>query len=176
MTTPFPPITVHRAARGWQLECELFLPRKRVDVFPFFSDAGNLERLTPDSLKFEIITPQPIEMKAGALIDYRLKIRGLPVKWRTEISVWEPPFCFVDRQVRGPYRWWIHEHRFEERDGGTWCTDTVRYGVPGGALINWLVVERDVRKIFEFRQRQLMNLFGANENSATPRAANLVTS
>ena len=155
----FVPVTVQRIARGWQLDCGLLLPRQRDDVFPFFADATNLERLTPDSLRFEILTPLPITMAAGTLIDYRIHIRGIPVTWRTEISVWEPPNRFVDRQLRGPYRWWIHEHCFEDHPEGTWCSDTVRYGVPGGAIINRILVERDVRRIFEFRQRSLLNIF-----------------
>ncbi len=156
----FVPVTVKRADRGWQLDCGLLLPHQRDDVFPFFADATNLERITPDSLRFEILTPLPITMAAGTLIDYRIRIRGIPVTWRTEISVWDPPNRFVDRQLRGPYRWWIHEHRFEDHPDGTWCSDTVHYGVPGGTIVNQIFVERDVRRIFEFRQQSLLNIFG----------------
>ena len=99
-------------------------------------------------------------MHLGTLIDYKLRVHGLPLKWRSEITAWEPPTCFVDEQRRGPYRTWIHEHRFEESGKGTLCTDFVRYSVWGGAEVNWLV-RRDVKRIFAFRTRQLRQLFGA---------------
>jgi hypothetical protein len=140
-------------------ESELWLPRPRAEVFEFFSDAGNLEILTPPWLNFHIITPRPIAMHAGTLIDYRLRIRGVPAKWRTRISAWEPPFRFVDEQLRGPYRRWHHTHTFEERDGGTLCRDRVEYDMFGGWLINWLLVRRDVETIFAYRRRRLEELF-----------------
>jgi len=100
-------------------------------------------------------------MHLGTLIDYKLRVHGLPLKWRSEITTWEPPTCFVDEQRRGPYRTWIHEHRFEESGKGTLCTDFVRYSVFGGAVVNWLFVRRDVEQIFAFRTGQLRQLFGA---------------
>lgn len=140
-------------------ETELWLPRPRAQVFEFFSDAGNLERITPDWLSFSILTPQPIPMRKGAMIDYRLRIRGIPVRWTTEITAWEPPVRFVDEQRRGPYRVWIHEHTFEERDGGTLARDRVQYSAPGGWLVERLVVRSDVERIFRFRQERLLELF-----------------
>jgi ligand-binding SRPBCC domain-containing protein len=98
-------------------------------------------------------------MYPGALIDYELRVHGLPLKWRSEITAWDPPVRFVDEQRRGPYRTWIHEHRFEESAKGTVCTDLVRYSVLGGALVNWFLVRRDVEKIFAFRTGQLRQLF-----------------
>jgi ligand-binding SRPBCC domain-containing protein len=98
-------------------------------------------------------------MEVGALIDYRIHWRGLPMRWRSEISVWEPPHRFVDRQVRGPYRLWHHEHHFAERDGGTEISDQVRYAVWGGALIERLFVRRDVEAIFDYRRQRLAELF-----------------
>jgi ligand-binding SRPBCC domain-containing protein len=92
------------------LETRLFLPRPLEIVFPFFADAGNLEILTPPWLRFEIVTPRPIAMRAGALIEYRLRLHGVPLRWQSEITAWEPPHRFVDEQRRGPYRAWIHEH------------------------------------------------------------------
>jgi ligand-binding SRPBCC domain-containing protein len=140
-------------------ETEIWLPRPVGEVFPFFADAGNLDLLTPAWLRFEILTPRPIEMKTGALIDYRLRLRGFPIRWRTRICEWLPPVRFVDEQLRGPYRLWHHTHTFTERDGGTVVGDRVRYAVPGGAVVNALFVRRDVERIFAFRQQKLAELF-----------------
>lgn len=128
-------------------------------VFAFFSDAGNLGRLTPPWLKFEILTPRPIEMAAGALIDYRLRWHGIPMRWRTEIEVWEPGVRFVDRQIRGPYRLWRHEHLFEQHRGGTLVEDRIAYAAIGGRLAHSLVVNRDVEKIFNYRREALEAIF-----------------
>jgi ligand-binding SRPBCC domain-containing protein len=136
------------------------VPRPREEVFAFFADAGNLQELTPPWLRFEILTPPPIEMRPGALIDYRLHLGVIPIRWRTRITVWEPPHRFVDEQLRGPYRLWLHEHTFEEDGDGTLCGDFVRYAVPFGALANRLVVARDVRKIFAYREKRLQEIFG----------------
>lgn len=111
-----------------------------------------------------MLTPQPIAMRPAAVIEYRLRLRGLPVRWRSEITAWEPPFRFVDEQRRGPYRLWIHEHRFEEREGRTLVSDRVRYAVPGGPLlegsVNRLFVRPDLDRIFAFRRAVLVRLFG----------------
>src|SRR3954468_23005074 len=101
----------------------ILLPRPVTEVFMFFAEPGNLETLTPPWLRFHILTPQPILMRAGARIDYRLRVHGLPVRWQSEITAWEPPVRFVDEQRRGPYRVWVHEHTFEEGDGGTEVRD-----------------------------------------------------
>lgn len=140
---------------------EVWLPRSRSEVFPFFAEARNLEAITPPWLRFEVLTPAPIEMCAGTLIDYRIRVHGIPLRWRTEIAVWEPPYRFVDVQLRGPYTLWHHTHTFEERDGGTLCTDHVRYRPRGGALVNWLFVRRDVERIFRYRQERLKEIFGS---------------
>lgn len=132
-------------------------------LFPFFADAFSLERITPPFLRFRVVTPPPIEMGVGTLIDYRLRVRGIPVRWRTEITAWEPPLRFVDEQIRGPYRTWIHEHRFQTIEGGTRMTDTVRYAAPGGRLVERLLVDRDVAEIFEFRRRVLERIFAAGQ-------------
>ena len=141
------------------LETSQWIPRRRDEVFLFFSDARNLESLTPPLLRFEILSRGPLEMRAGLLIDYRLRLRGWPMRWQTEITAWEPPHRFVDEQRRGPYRAWIHEHRFEERDGGTLVMDRVRYRVPGGAVVDRLLVRRDLRRIFLFRRSRLGEAF-----------------
>ena len=140
---------------------ELWLPRPLASVFPFFADAYNLETLTPPWVNFKILTPRPIAMHAGAKIDYRIRIHGIPVRWRTEITAWEPPHQFKDVQLRGPYRQWIHTHEFEARDGGTLCRDRVEYAVWGGPLINRLMVRGDVEKIFRYRRETLQRLFPA---------------
>jgi ligand-binding SRPBCC domain-containing protein len=145
------------------LEAELWLPRPLDEVFAFFSDANNLETITPSWLNFEVITPGPIIMRPGTLIDYRIRIHGFPVRWRTEITRWQPPHQFVDEQLRGPYKLWHHTHTFAERDGKTWCADRVRYFPRGGALMNRLFVRRDVEKIFAYRARRLQELFPALE-------------
>jgi ligand-binding SRPBCC domain-containing protein len=135
---------------------KLTLDLPRENVFEFFADAGNLERITPPELKFHIITPQPIALGKGALIDYQLKLRGFPVKWRTEISEWNPPHLFVDRALKSPYRQWIHRHVFTENEnGGTDIEDIVRYRLllePFGDLANWLV-SRELNYIFDYRQK-----------------------
>jgi ligand-binding SRPBCC domain-containing protein len=139
---------------------ELWLPRPRTEVFAFFADAHNLQVLTPPWLNFEILTPRPIAMRTGTLIEYKLRLRGIPIRWRTEITDWQPPLSFVDEQQYGPYQQWIHRHWFEEKDGGTLCHDKVRYAVLGGAFVNKFFVRRDVEKIFEFRREKLQELFG----------------
>ncbi len=110
-------------------------------------------------LRFRVATPAPIEMAAGTRIAYRLRIRGVPVRWQSEITVWEPPVRFVDEQRRGPYRLWSHEHTFIEQDGGTLCRDVVNYAAPGGPLVHHLLVGPDVRRIFEYRRETLAELF-----------------
>lgn len=143
------------------LETDQWLPRPLFEVFPFFSNAFNLERITPPLLRFRVTTSPPIEMRKGTVIEYRLRVHGVPVRWTSEITEWDPPHGFVDEQRRGPYRLWHHEHRFEERDGGTLCSDIVRYAAPGGPLVHKLLVERDVRKIFAFRSEVLSDIFQA---------------
>lgn len=118
-----------------------------------------------------MLTPAPIRIEPGALIDYRLRLHGVPIRWQSRISVWEPPFHFVDEQIRGPYRRWHHEHFFEEVEGGTLCRDIVDYAVPGGWLVNALFVGPDVRRIFEYRQNKLRELFGAGKPIAISHPA-----
>ncbi len=145
--------------REYIFHAELFLAHPREEVFPFFAQASNLEILTPPWINFQVLTPEPIVMRAGLLIDYRIKVHGLPIRWKTEIAEWSPPHRFIDTQLRGPYRLWHHTHTFEERDGGTLCTDHVRYHPWGGALIHTLFVRRDVERIFAYRQKKLLELF-----------------
>ena len=129
-------------------------------MFPFFADAANLQRITPPWLRFEMLTPAPVEMRVGALIDYRLRVRGIPVRWRSEITHWAPPRRFVDEQRRGPYRLWVHQHSFTEADGGTRVEDTVEYAVHLGFVVQRFIVAPDLRSIFDYRERRLRELFG----------------
>lgn len=131
-------------------------------TFQFFADAGNLQRLTPPWLSFTILTPPPIAMHTGALIDYRISIRGVPLRWRTEITEWAPPFRFADSQVRGPYRLWHHVHAFRAVEGGTLIEDTVHYNPFGGRLVHDLFVKGDLERIFTFRQQELRRIFGGS--------------
>ncbi len=142
--------------RVFTLEREQLLPFAREDVFDFFSNALNLERITPPFLRFRVTTPQPIVLSEGAEIRYRLRLHGFPFGWTTRIDAWDPPFRFVDRQLRGPYRLWEHTHTFEERPDGTLASDRVRYAVWGGALIDRLFVRSDVDKIFDYRAERLL--------------------
>lgn len=145
--------------RLFTLETEQWFPQTLETLFPFFADAANLEQLTPPWLHFRIVSPA-VELRAGALLDYRLRVHGIPLTWQSEITVWEPPFRFVDVQKRGPYRAWIHEHTFESRDGGTLMRDRVQYAVTGGALVRNLLVAPDLDKIFNFRRVRLESIFG----------------
>ena len=129
------------------------------EVFEFFSKAENLGLLTPPWLRFTIASPLPIEMKARARIEYRIRLHGIPMKWVSEITAWDPPRMFEDTQIRGPYRKWVHRHTFEETDEGTLVTDEVLYRVPGGSLVNKLFIAGRVRKIFEYREAKLRELF-----------------
>lgn len=157
--------------RGARLEAAQFLRVPQAEVFSLFSDAFQLETLTPSMLRFSVLTPPPIEMRVGTQIEYRLRVHGIPLRWQSRISVWEPPMRFVDEQLRGPYGHWYHEHRFETQPDGTWCRDIVDYATPGGWLVDRLLVRRDLIKIFTFRQAKMRELFGdANygQRSAEP--------
>ena len=152
--------------KAFTLTSRVWLPKPLRKVFPFFSDARNLEVLTPPWLRFEVLSKGPIAMAEGTRIDYRLRLRGIPIRWQSEITTWEPPKRFIDVQRRGPYRLWVHEHRFDERDGMTLAEDLVRYAVPGGWVVDRLFVRRDVRRIFRYRREKLRSLFGAASEEA----------
>ncbi len=145
-----------------QLNTQCSLPAPRQSVFNFFADAGNLETITPEWLHFRVETELPIKMEGGALIDYRLQLHWIPIRWRTEISLYEPPFRFVDRQIRGPYRVWEHTHTFEEKGNGTLVCDSVNFSSPGGPLIKKLLVIPDLQRIFEYRLAHLAEIFEMN--------------
>jgi len=142
------------------LEARLWLARPLDQVFAFFADASNLEAITPPWLGFRILTPLPLEMRAGAVIDYRIRLHGIPLAWRSEITAYDPPYRFVDEQRRGPYRRWRHEHRFDASADGTRIVDHVRYRVWGGRPVHALLVRPQLQNIFRFRQERLGALFG----------------
>jgi ligand-binding SRPBCC domain-containing protein len=149
------------------LRTELWLPRGRDEIFQFFADPRNLDRLTPSWLQFRILSPTGIAMSKGTLLDYRLRIHGVPIRWQSEISSWNPPDRFVDRQTKGPYSLWLHEHTFAAHNGGTLVGDNVEYAVPGGAIVQKLLVAPDIARIFSYRHRVLQELF--NPAQITPR-------
>jgi len=157
--------------KSFTLDSQILLPRPIEDVFEFFSDARNLEKLTPGWLRFEVLTPAPIEMGPGTVIDYRLRLRGIPIRWQSEITSWEPPFRFVDEQRRGPYRQWIHEHCFSESGANTIVEDHVQYAVLGGAIANKLFAGPDLRRIFAYRVQRMASIFGSlPQDRAVPPA------
>jgi ligand-binding SRPBCC domain-containing protein len=151
--------------RTFHLSTSTWVPADLDRVFEFFSQAENLQRLTPSFLNFRIVTPLPIVIRERTTIAYRLSLRGLPITWQSEITAWDPPHRFVDEQRKGPYRLWKHAHEFETRDGGTLMTDRVEYATWGGALVNALFVAPELRRIFEYRRSVLEEIF----NSSTTR-------
>jgi hypothetical protein len=145
------------------LERRQRLPGALEDVFGFFADAFNLQAITPAWLHFRVLTPAPVAMAPGALLEYRLRLHGLPLRWLTRIEVWEPPVRFVDVQVRGPYRLWHHTHSFEPAGDGTIVRDRVRYALPLGPLgelAHAALVRRDLDRIFAFRHAAVRERLG----------------
>jgi ligand-binding SRPBCC domain-containing protein len=144
----------------FRLRRELIVHQPIAVVFKFFSRPENLEAITPPWLRFRIVTP-PSEMRAGTLIAYRLRVHGIPLRWLTKIERWAPPSEFVDVQVKGPYKFWRHVHRFSQIDGATRISDTVDYSLPFGALgrqIHRLQVAGDLSKIFDYREQRVRSL------------------
>jgi ligand-binding SRPBCC domain-containing protein len=151
-------------AKTYLLERQQFIPRPLAELFAFFADAGNLETLTPGNLNFKILTPRPITMQPGTVIDYQLMLAGVPFKWKTLIETFDPPHRFTDVQSRGPYKLWHHTHEFTAVDGGTRVVDRVRYRLPLGPLgrlAHATFVGRQLKNIFDFRANQLAELFPA---------------
>jgi ligand-binding SRPBCC domain-containing protein len=152
--------TIQRVGGSHRLEAAQRLSRPIEAALPFFADAFNLESITPPTLQSRILTAGPLAMRAGAAIDHRLRLSGVPARWRSEITAWEPPFRFVDEQRRGLDRWWIHEHRFHEERDETVVPDRVDYGVPGGALVHRFLVRPALRRIFADRAACLQTRLG----------------
>jgi ligand-binding SRPBCC domain-containing protein len=145
----------------FRLETRLWLPAPIDRVFAFFTDPANLETITPAFLHFRLLTPG-VEMRRGATLDYRLRRRGIPFRWRSEITAWEPGARFRDEQRRGPYRYWRHSHLFREERDGTIVEDAVDYDVPGGYAVHQWLVGPDLIRIFTFRQERIREIFGGD--------------
>lgn len=143
------------------------------EVFAFFREPGNLQNITPPSLGFRILTPLPVRMKEGALIDYTVRLAGIPVRWTAIITTYDPPRLFVDEQLHGPYSFWHHTHRFEESEAGTRMTDEVRYVLPFGVLgriAHWLFVRRQLEHIFAFRSRVIHDCMAMRPENSQARS------
>ncbi|MEJ2538448.1 MAG: SRPBCC family protein [Gemmatimonadota bacterium] len=147
---------------------ETFLPLPVEQVHGFFSDAGNLEHITPPELRFDIVTRLPVEMSAGTLLDYRLRLFGVGFRWRTRITVWDPPHRFVDEQLRGPYQQWVHLHTFEPTAGGTRMVDRVRYQLPLHPLSMpaTRLVRHQLHRIFSYRDEAIRDRLGDGSDSS----------
>ncbi len=145
--------------QDFHFSASVLLPYPLIEVFDYLSDASKLQELTPPWVHFSILSPTPIEMRQGVLIRYRIGLRGLSVRWDSEITRWDPPFGFTDEQRRGPYRLWVHRHEFEETTEGTLATDEITYRVPGGALLNGIYVAPELHRIFAYREERLHALF-----------------
>ncbi|HEX4147880.1 MAG TPA: SRPBCC family protein [Pirellulales bacterium] len=150
----------------YRLEREQFVPRPLEEVFAFFSDAHILEAITPAFLQFRILTPDPLKLTAGFLMDYHLKLFGVPLHWQSRIETFEPPHCFIDVQLRGPYRRWHHLHRFTAVAGGTQIVDEVDYELPWGPLgplAHALFVRSTLNRIFDYRRDRVAELFSQSD-------------
>jgi ligand-binding SRPBCC domain-containing protein len=155
------PVAITRDNNDYLLRTTQDIPGTLEDVFAFFKDPRNLERITPPLLKLTIVDPDRVRIHQNARINYKLRIRGLPIRWRTRITNWNPPYSFTDVQERGPYRLWEHTHIFAQIDQSTVrCTDTVRYRVPGGAIAHRLLVRGDLVRIFTHRQSAIAKSLG----------------
>jgi ligand-binding SRPBCC domain-containing protein len=146
------------------LQREQWVPQPLEDVFVFFSDARNLEAITPAWLGFRMLSPPPVAMQSGTIIRYRICWHGFPLRWLTEIESWNPPTRFVDVQREGPYRLWHHTHSFESVEGGTRIRDVVRYALPFGILgrvAHACLVRSELEAIFDYRARRVSSILGA---------------
>jgi ligand-binding SRPBCC domain-containing protein len=148
--------------KTYTFETQTILDNAIGEVFPFFANAENLDKVTPPWLKFEILTPLPIKMKVGTKVDYQLRLHGIPIRWRSEITEWDPPYKFTDVQIKGPYRFWKHEHFFTAESNRTRMIDRVEYAIPGwifSPVVHSLFVKRDMKKIFDYREQKFLEIF-----------------
>jgi len=153
-----------------RLERSQIIDRPRPEVFGFFADAANLEAITPDFLRFRMLTRPPIEMRVGTRIDYEISLLGVPMRWRTRISDWQPGASFVDEQESGPYAFWRHRHEFHALGNVTLMRDLVEYREPYGvfgALAHVLFVSRTLQRIFDYRSMATQRAFATHATFAT---------
>ncbi len=156
-------IELDRKLGKFELRTEVELPHPIDEVFAFFSDPANLQRITPPWLHFQVLTDLPAEISKGQTFEYKLRLHGVPIRWKSEICVWEPEKRFVDQQISGPYGSWWHEHLFYDLGGReTLMRDRVLYTVPGGRMIHKLLVKKDLVKIFEYRRDTIQDIFDGN--------------
>lgn len=174
-TAPLQGPWVERIGGGrWRLRAAQRIAAPRARLFPFFADAHNLARLTPPEMRFEILTPGAVAMREGALIDYRIRVWGVPLRWRTVISRWDPPNEFVDEQISGPYAEWVHRHRFTEQDASTTLMeDEVLFRLPFGPIgaLAGPVVRRQLTRIFAYRRAVIAGVGAAGSGRAAGWAA-----
>ena len=148
-----------------KFQTEMFVDKPIDKVFEFFADPSNLEELTPPWLNFNIVSPEPLGIGLGAIIDYKLRVHRVPISWQSEITKWDPPSLFVDLQNKGPYRHWEHTHEFRQSGERTLVRDTVSYKVPGGSIVDRLLIRRDLKRIFGYRRFKLNELLNAEPPS-----------
>ena len=170
MTKPIGILEFYDDARvGYHLKAEVVVRSPIEEVFDFFSSAENLESITPPWLNFRIVTPMPIKMRTGTLLDYKIRLHMIPIRWRTEIADWRPPHRFCDHQLKGPYKRWWHEHIFKDLGNGlTLVRDEVHYIPRGGSLLHRLMVKPDLKRIFTYRQEQLAKRFKVCDAPPSP--------
>ena len=152
------------------LTTSMRLPLEREVVFAFFANASNLEIITPPQLRFAILTPQPIHITIGTLIDYKLRLLGVPFRWQTRITQWDPPRAFVDEQLHGPYKLWVHTHRFSEHNGETTIEDEVQYRLPFSPLgeLAYPLVRAQLEHIFRYRQQAVASQLRTTATAQKP--------
>jgi len=162
--------------RIYTLKREQVVPKPLETIFPFFTKAENLALITPPSLAFHVLTPSPVIMEQGRIIDYTVKLLGVEVRWRSMITKYEPPFCFVDEQINGPYSFWHHTHTFERRHTSTVIHDLVRYALPlplpkaPGELLHRMYVQPNLEHIFDYRRDVIASMFGAGNGQVSTDA------
>ncbi|MBI2806949.1 MAG: SRPBCC family protein [Planctomycetes bacterium] len=153
-------------------QAHMWLPLAIEPVFAFFGDVANLSKISPPSVRIQTITPLPIEMRVGTIVEHRMSIRWFPIRWRSEITVWEPPVRFVDEQRSGPYRFWKHRHEFEVAEGGTWVRDHIEYRTHGWLfepIVNRIFVAPELRRLFAHRQKAIRDFLAPGTDATNDR-------
>jgi ligand-binding SRPBCC domain-containing protein len=156
--------------KTFKLGAELWVSLSLRETFAFFEDPGNLAKITPPWLNFQMVSPEKVEMRAGAEIDYVIRWLGMPLRWRTLIREYQPPVFFSDEQIRGPYRLWLHQHTLQSEDGGTRVSDLVRYSLPLDPFsrVAHPLVRKQLLQIFGFRQSRIGGLLKVPTREIVP--------